>query len=167
MNRILLAGVAAITLLAGSPALAADPVVNGAAATGDAAVTILLALKVVQTQGLDFGAVTSGAADGTVSIDPAANTRAVTGGVGAVAANVGQPGAFLITGGENAEIVIAIGDTIDGFGAGITGVTRHSALLPRLQGTTQAFLVGGTLTIPAQTPPGQYTGSYTVVVSYP
>ena len=166
MNRIVLAGVALATLIA-AQAASADPVVNGAAANGDAALTVIMALTVAQTQELRFGDITSGAADGTVSIYPVANTRGVTGGVGAVAAHVGQPGAFLVTGGQNADIVIAIGDVIGGFGAGITGVTSHSALLPRLQGTTFAFLVGGTLSIPAQTPPGHYTGSYTVVVSYP
>ena len=156
--------VAALLLFAVGPAVADS--VNGAATSGQAAVTVMNPITVTQTQGLNFGAVTSGAA-GTVSIDPIANTRAVSGGVGAVAADVGQPGTFQITGLNNAVIQIVVAPTITGFAGGITGVTSHSALVTQLPGTVTNVSVGGTLTIPANTPPGQYTGSFSVSVSYP
>ena len=95
MRRILLAASALLSLAAASSALADS--VNGASATGAAGVTVFTPITVAQTQGLDFGAFTSGAA-GVVAIDQAS---------------------------------------------------------------------GGALNVPANTPAGAYTGSYTVAVNYP
>ncbi len=164
MKRIFLAGAALLALAAVSPAMADD--VNGASATGTAAVTIFTPITVTQTQGLDFGAITSGAA-GDVSIDPNSGSRAVDGGVGAVAANVGQAGAFEVTGEANAAINVVVDSSISGFAGGIKGVTKVSTLPTALNGTTAGFSVGGQLSIPAQTKAGKYSGTYTVAVNYP
>lgn len=164
MKRIVLFLACLSGLVFGPPAWAGS--VNGASTPGTASLTVASSLSVAQTQGLDFGSITSGLA-GTVSIYPVAEQRGVTGGVGAVAADVGQPAAFLVTGDYNADVNIVVGATIDGFQGGITGVTRHSPLRPRLQGLTQVFTVGGTLTIPARASAGIYTGTFTVTVNYP
>ena len=164
MNRLLLASVAALALAAVSPALADS--VNGASANGTAAVTIFTPITVTQTQGLDFGTITSGAA-GDVAIDPASRARSVDGGVGAVAADVGQPGTFAVTGQNNAAINVVVGSQITGFAGGITGVTKVGTLPTVLAGTSASFAVGGSLAIPAKTTAGAYTGSYTVAVNYP
>ncbi len=164
MRRIILVVGAVLGIVAGTHASADS--VNGKSASGTAALAVVKSLSVTQTTGLDFGTITSGLA-GAVSIYPVAQQRGVTGGVGAVSADNGQPGAFLVAGDFDAEVNIVIGATIDGFSGGITGVTRHSPLLPRLQGFTQVFTVGGTLSIPAKTAAGRYAGAFTVTVNYP
>ena len=164
MKRILLAASALVAVAAASSAMADS--VNGASATGTAGVTIFTPITVTQTQGLDFGAVTSGQ-NGTVSIAQASGARTVTGGVGAVAVNVGKAGAFAVNGQSNAAINVVVGANFTGFGANITGTTLASNLPVVLTGTSATFNVGGLLNVPANTPAGAYTGSYTVAVNYP
>ena len=160
----------AVALLAPAAALADN---NGGATTGayaqasgDGAVTIVTPITVVQTQGLDFGAITSGAA-GSVAIDPNGGGRKVAGGVGAIAVNVGAPATFAISGQGNAAVVIAVGSAITGLGGGMTGVTTTGTLPGALNSGAATFAVGGVLTVPANVPAGGYTGAFTVSVSYP
>ena len=164
MKKIILAG-AALAALASVSAAHADSV-NGASATGTAAVTIYTPVTVTQTQGLDFGTITSGA-NGSVAIDANSGARAVAGGVGAVAANVGKQGTFAVTGQSNAAINVVVGSSITGFAGGITGSTSPSSLPTVLNGTSATFAVGGKLSIPANTVAGAYSGTYTVAVNYP
>ena len=67
----------------------------------------------------------------------------------------------------NAAINVVVGANITGFGANITGTTQASNLPVALNGVSATFNVGGQLNIPANTPAGAYTGSYTVAVNYP
>ena len=164
MKRILLAASALLAVAAASSAMADS--VNGASATGTAGVTIFTPITVTQTQGLDFGAITSGAS-GTGAIAQANGARTVSGGVGAIAVNVGKPGAFAVNGQSNAAINVVVGANITGFAGGITGTTLASNLPVVLAGTSATFNVGGSLNVPANTPAGAYTGSYTVAVNYP
>ena len=164
MKRILLAGAALAAAAAVTPALADN--VNVATATGTAAVTIFTPITVTQTQGLNFGTITSGVA-GSVAINPNDGSRAVAGGVGAVAADVGAPGTFEVTGQNNAAINVAVDGAITGFAGGITGFTKVGALPTVLNGQTADFAVGGVLNIPAQTKAGVYKGTYNVAVNYP
>ena len=166
---------AALLALAGAASAVADDghggggasnAANRASATGVGQLTVINAITVTQTQGLDFGAVTSGQA-GTVQIAQATGARSVTGGVGAVAANPGQAGAFSVKGQLNAAINVLVGANITGFGGGLTGTTLASGLPSVLTGGAATFSVGGVLSIPANTPAGAYTGSYTVAVNYP
>ena len=164
MKRILLAGAALMAAAFVTPALA--DTVNGASTNGTAAVTIFTPITVTQSQGLDFGTITSGAA-GTVQIDAASSGRKVNGGVGAVAQDPGMAGGFVVTGQANAAINVVVGNSIDGFAGGITGKTQVATLPTALVGTSASFPVGGVLSIPANTPAGQYSGTYTVAVNYP
>lgn len=164
MRRILIASTALLVTTAVSPALADS--VNGASTTGTAAVVVLNSITIIQTQSLDFGAVTSGSA-GIVQIDATTGSRKVSGGVGAVAEATGQSGAFLVTGTPNAAINIVVGGPITGFGGGITGFTQVATLPTVLNGKTASFPIGGILNIPAKTAAGQYSGTYTVTVNYP
>ena len=164
MKRIILAASALLSLAAASSALADS--VNGASVTGTAGVTIFTPITLAQTQGLDFGAITSGAS-GSVTIAQANGTRSVSGGVGAIAVNVGKAGAFSVNGQSNAAINVVVGANITGFTGGITGTTLASGLPTVLAGQSATFSVGGTLAIPAATPAGAYTGSYAVAVNYP
>ncbi len=162
MKNILLAA-SALLAIAGS-AFADD--VNGASATGTAGVTVFTPITVAQSQGLDFGAITSGVA-GTVAIDQSSGARQVTGGVGALAVNVGKTGAFDVKGQADAAINVVVGSDITGFAGGIKGKTQADNLPVALKGTSASFSVGGSLDIPASTPAGAYTGEYTVSVNYP
>ena len=164
MRRALIAGVVLLASTVVPPALADN--VNGASTNGTAAVSILNSITIVQTQSLDVGAITSGAA-GIAQIDAVTGSRRVNGGVGAIVQATGQSGAFLVTGTPNAAINIVVGGPITGFGGGITGNTQVAALPTILNGKTAIFPVGGLLNIPAKTPPGQYSGTYTVTVNYP
>ena len=103
MKRIILVSAGIIAMFSAVTPALADNVI-GASATGTAAVTILTPIAVKQTQGLDFGSITSGERGGEVVIDPSDGVRSVEGGVGAVAANIGQAGTFAVTGEPNAAI---------------------------------------------------------------
>ena len=166
MKSVLFAASAVLAAAAmmAAPALADD--VNRASVSGAAGVTILLRINVAQSQGLDFGAITSGVA-GTVAVDATSGARAVSGGVGAVADSVGRTGAFTVNGQPNAAINVVVGATITGFQGGITGTTQVSNLPVSLTGPSATFTVGGALTVPAGAPPGAYVGAYTVAVNYP
>ena len=164
MKRIILAASALLAVAAASSAMADS--VNGASATGTAGVTIFTPITLKQTQGLDFGAITSGAS-GVVAIDQTSGTRSVSGGVGAIAVNVGKAGAFAVNGQANAAINVVVGSDITGVQGGITGKTQAANLPAVLAGSSATFNVGGSLNIPANTPAGAYTGSYTVAVNYP
>ncbi len=174
-NLLLAAAAAALTFAAFSPAFADDDhngnggssnVVNRAIATGTGQLTVFMPITLAQTQGLDFGAITSGAS-GTVAIDQASGARTVAGGVGALAVNVGQSGAFAVSGQLNAAINVVVGANITGFTGGLTGTTVAANLPTKLTGNNATFNVGGSLNIPASTPAGVYTGAYTVAVNYP
>ena len=163
MKRILLAAAAVVAAAAVSPALADD--VNIASTDGTAAVRVFQPITVTQTQGLDFGAITSGA-EGKVAMT-ADGVRSAQGGVGLVAQFPGQAGSFDVTGEPNAVINVAVASSIDGFKGGIKGVTVADTLPTALKGNSASFNVGGSLYIPANTPAGSYTGSYKVAVNYP
>ena len=170
MQRHLLAAAAAlVTLAAMSPALADDDhrnVTNRATATGTGQLTVFMPITLAQTQGLDFGAITSGAS-GTVAIAQTTGARTVAGGVGAVAVNPGAVGSFAVHGQLNAAINVVVGANITGFQGGLTGTTVAANLPTVLTANDAVFNVGGVLNIPANTPAGAYTGSYTVAVNYP
>jgi hypothetical protein len=170
MKRILLIASALIAVAGASSAFAdggdSSGKTNRATATGTGQLTVFMPITLVQTQGLDFGAITSGQS-GTVAIAQAGGARTVTGGVGAVAVNPGAVAAFSVNGQLNAAINVVVGANITGFSGGLTGVTAAVNLPTVLTGNTATFNVGGALTIPANTPAGAYTGSYTVAVNYP
>ena len=167
MKRIILSASALMALLVATAAQADS--VNGASASGTAAVTIFTPLAIVQNTGLDFGTLSSGATPGAVAIGANNYLRAVSGGVGAIAVNNGKPATFTVTGQANAAINVVIALNMTGFSGGITGQTNTGTVpLPTvLTGTTASFNIGGYLAIPANTPPGVYAGSFAVSVNYP
>ncbi len=166
MKRIILMSVGIIAIFgAVAPALADS--VNGASTAGTAAVTILTPITVTQTQGLDFGSITSGEGGGEVMIDPRDGGRSVAGGVGAVAANIGQVGMFEVTGEANTAISVFVDSAISGFSGDIKGETKVSSLPTYLKDNSAGFAVGGVLSIPGSTKSGKYSGTYKVAVNYP
>jgi hypothetical protein len=164
MKRICCIGAGLLVLAAGAPAFADST--NGASTNGTASVTVLAPLTLTQTQGLDFGTITSGASSGTVTID-AAGARTVASGVGSVAADAGQQAIFTVAGDTSNAIDVVVGSNITGFSGGITGTTTSGTLPTALTSGSATFNVGGSLTIPASTTAGAYSGTYTVSVNYP
>ena len=162
---VVLSAASAASAMPVAPPPAAAPI-NAGTAVGTASVTVFTPVTVTQTQGLDFGTITSGVA-GSVLINPADGSRQVSGGVGAVAADRGAPGAFAVTGQNNAAINVSVDNAIVGFAGGITGFTKVGQLPAALSGTSASFMVGGVLNIPAKTPAGTYKGTYNVAVNYP
>ena len=165
MRTKILLGLAVTSALATIGIAVADDI-NRASATAVASVSIQPAITLAESQGLDFGVITSGMA-GKVAVDPASGGRAVSGGVGGVVDSAAEPGVFTVNGQPNAAIDVVVGATITGFSGGITGVTVVPRLPSALSGASTSFTVGGSLDIPAHTLAGAYTGAYTVAVNYP
>lgn len=159
MKSVVTTVVVVLAVLAADAALAAS-------AAGTAGVRIEGALSLAQTQSLDLGAVTSGAA-GSVSIAPTGGAHRVSGGVGAVAADPGRQAVFQLSGQPNSAIMVSVGSAITGLGGGISGVTTIGPLPTALGSGTVSFTVGATLDIPAKTAAGAHSGVYTVAVNYP
>jgi len=165
MKHICCISIGLLLLTASVPAFADST--NGASTSGTASVTVLAPLTLTQTQGLDFGTITSGGSSGTVAID-ATGARTVASGVGSVAADVGKQAIFTVTGDTNNAINVVVGSSITGFStSGITGTTATGTLPTALSSGSATFDVGGALTIPASTAAGSYSGTYTVSVNYP
>lgn len=131
----------------------------------------------VKTDDLDFGSLTVGPTGGTVTIDPVNNARSRTGGVTLVGTDAqraifqGSGGLLLITvsgstsvtltragggGSMTASLVRAVNN-----GGGI--VLLGSTLFPS---GVQTYYIGGTLNVPANQPPGDYSGTFTLTVNY-
>ena len=164
------AGVAATLLPAA--ALAADTNVTANAA-------VVRTNTLIKTDDLDFGTLVSGPTGGTVTVNPVTNARTTGGGVMPVgggahrAAFVGTGGRLLIfvsgstsvtlarAGGGAAPMTASLirAATTSGGGIALLGAT----LLPS---GVQTYYIGGTLTVPANQPPGDYSGTFTLTVNY-
>ena len=174
LRRLTIAAAAVAGLCA--PAQAAD-------FGGTAEVVVVQPLTLVKTGDLDFGRMLSGTTGGTVTINPSTNARTTTGGVTPVgggaqratfqgAARVGL--IVTITGSNTATLARAGGGATPlnatltrTFGSGVNVVT-----LPLVGTVTvvaagvQTYYVGGTLTVPANQPAGDYSGTFTLTVNY-
>lgn len=157
-------------VMAGSAMLALGLSANAAqaaTATANAKAQIIKAITVTQKNDLDFGTIVSGVAAATVALTPAS---ARTCGVGLVCAGTAVAAKFEI-GGTAAQLVnISTSDAI----LTSTGNPSMPASLTVSVGTmtlagvaaTDAFTVGGTLSVGANQAQGVYSGSFTVTVNY-
>lgn len=135
----------------------------------------------VKTDDLDFGSLIGGTAGGTVTINPVTNARTTTGGVTPAgsgahrAAFQGTGGILFITvtgsnsvtltrtGGGAAPMTATLTRAMTTSGGGITLLGPSVTLLPS---GVQTYYVGGTLTVPANQPPGDYSGTFQLTVNY-
>ena len=167
----------ALTIAAASAALWSPASAADMSSTANAAVVRPNTL--IKTDDLDFGTLISGPAGGTVTINPVTNGRSATGGAtfvgndGRRAVFQGTGGIFLITvsGSTSVTLTRAGGGapamtaslvraaTTSGGGIALLGAT----LLPR---GVQTYFIGGTLTVPANQPAGDYSGTFTLTVNY-
>jgi hypothetical protein len=171
--------ITAALVVAALPMVAQSAIVN-AAATGKASVSILpadITISHVEGAFLNFGIIQAGPAAKTVAI--ATRQGAPVGGVGAKGADH-----FTFTKDKNETASVHRDDTVTL--SSLTNPTDHltvtldsavpggmysgyegSNATSRGGGNTSGEIwVGGTLTIPAWTPKGDYTGTYQVTIQY-
>lgn len=167
-----------VAVLAAAGAMLSAP---AAAADGNAIANaaVVRPNTLLKTDDLDFGTLVSGPTGGTVTVSPVTNARTTGGGVTPVgggahrATFVGTGGRLLIfvsgstsvtltrAGGGAAPMIASLvrAATTSGGGVALLGAT----LLPS---GVQTYYIGGTLTIPANQPPGDYSGTFTLTVNY-
>ncbi len=162
---------AALTALC-APAQAADT-------NGTVTATVVRPNTLVKTDDLDFGTLVSGTTGGTVSINAVTGARTTGGGTTPVDAGFqraqfqGTGGLLLITvsgstsvtltraGGGAAPMTATLVRAASTSGGGIA--LLGSTLLPS---GVQTYYIGGTLTVPANQPDGDYSGTFTLTVNY-
>jgi hypothetical protein len=157
-KKIALLGVAAAAMVSTGA--------NAATVTATAKVEILAPVTLTQTAGLDFGVVAGSAAGGKVTLTPASDVRACTGGL--VCVGAAQRGAFSVVGASGYTLAVTVAPTTTLTGAGAPmGVTLTSSAATVLAtGLAQTFNVGGVLTVGAAQTAGTYTGTYSVSADY-
>lgn len=169
----------AFTAIAAS--LAACPAAYAADAPATAEATVVRPNTLVKTEDLDYGTLISGATGGTVTVNPATNARTTSGGVTPVGTAAqraifqGTGGILLIfvTGSNSATLTRAGGGApamtasltraMTTSGGGIVILGSSATLLPS---GVQTYYIGGTLTVPANQPEGDYSGTFTLTVNY-
>ncbi len=149
------------------------------AAEGRATATILTAISASKNTNTDtngdlaFGVIVPGESSGTVTISPSTSNRTRNGGVVLVASTSGAA-SFNISGAANAVYTVTLPDTDTiniSSGSNIMKVQSFTVYPPSGSAKLGAdglaiFTVGGTLQIEPNQPPGNYTGTFQVTVSY-
>ena len=162
---------AALTAL-GAPAYAADY-------NGTTTATVVRPNTLVKTDDLDFGTLVSGTTGGTVTINAVTGARTTSGGTTPVGAGF-QRAQFQGTGGI--LLITVSGSTSVTLTRAGGGATPMTATLVRAASTSgggiallgstllpsgvQTYYIGGTLTVPANQPEGDYSGTFTLTVNY-
>jgi hypothetical protein len=166
-RKFLVAAGLTVAVAAAVPASAAPvPAVNNAAGKA----LILIPLKITKVSDLDFGTVIESSTSGTVVIPADGSVRSVTGGVIPVASAAGNRAQFAGAGTPNQQVNIflappatikdAAGDTMPiSLSLESSNVTIDS---------NRAFFVGvgGSVSVAANQPDGDYTGTFTVLAQY-
>lgn len=162
---------AALTALC-APAHAADQ-------NGTATATVVRPNTLVKTDDLDFGTLVSGTTGGTVTINAVTGARTTSGGTTPVGAGFqrarfqGTGGILLITvSGSNSVTLTRAGGGAAPMTATLVRAASTSGGGIALLGATllpsgvQTYYIGGTLTVPANQPEGDYSGTFTLTVNY-
>jgi Mat/Ecp fimbriae major subunit len=144
---------------------------SAATGTGGSTSVILQPLSVVKTADLDFGTLVAGPTAGTITVNPVSGARSRTGGT----VTVGSPSTaaiFQATGLVNQLYIVALGapPLLTNGGGGTMPVTALALDGPTIRlfpaGNVATLRVGGTLSVAANQPSGDYTGSFTITVIY-
>ncbi|WP_166944776.1 DUF4402 domain-containing protein [Sphingopyxis panaciterrae] len=154
------------------PARAADTNVTANAA-------IVRPNTLIKTDDLDFGTLVSGTAAGSVTVNPVTGARSTSGGVTSVGNDAqratfqGSGGILLITvSGSNSVTLSRAGGGAPTMTASLVRAASTGGGGIALLGTTllpsgvQTYYIGGTLTVPANQPAGDYSGTFTLTVNY-
>lgn len=169
-------GLTIVAIVAGAilyaPAQAADTNVTANAA-------VIRPNTLIKTEDLNFGTLISGATGGTVTVNPVTNARTAGGGVTLVGTTAqravfqGTGGIFLITVSGSTSVTLArVGGGAPNMTASLVRAASTSGGGIALLGSTllpsgvQTYYIGGTLTVPANQPAGDYSGTFTLTVNY-
>jgi spore coat protein U-like protein len=168
----LLASVALAAAGATAPAFAAT------SASASASATVIVPIAITKAADLSFGKFASGATGGSITVQTD-GSRAGTGDVLLTNGGTNTAASFTITGEPGATYTIDTTGTsanlsssgnnlplslISDFAA--TASSAGTKATGTLTGGTQTLFVGGTLTVGANQPAGNYTGSVAVAVAY-
>lgn len=138
-------------------------------ATGAASATIIAPISVTHDSdvSLNFGTIAVDSEGGTVQIN-ASGTVVEAGTTAAVLSDSSTSAdAFDVSGdADRAYSITATDGTLSGAGDDMAFVTALSKTSGTLDGGSDSFTVGGTLTVAGDQAAGDYTGDYTVTVSY-
>lgn len=158
--QMMKAALAASVLTLGMTAVSAQ----AATATADARATILSPVVVTKTSDLEFGVIANGTSGGTVTVSTAG---ARTCGAGLVCSGAVTAAGFGVVGvtAQTVGISVPANVTLNGGGSSMTATLSASDATIVLDGT-DAFTVGGVLTVGAAQASGAYTGTFTVTVNY-
>lgn len=146
---------------------------TGASASAEAKATVVTVISITKTSDLNFGSFAPSATDGTISVE-LTGTRSVTGGI-TLLDQEGKRALFTVNGTPNASYYVKLptedGNTIPLTGPQgadpliITSLVHNAEGLLDEDGEEQ-FSVGGTLSVKANQPAGEYTGTFDVIVAY-
>lgn len=142
-----------------------------ATGTGNIRAKIVAPVTVTETQGLDFGTIlapTDSAKKVTISTD---GSRSDDGSGILVNTNIGKAGLFNVTGAEKQSMKINVPSSATLTGTGSDKMTVDNFVTEpannlTLSGTSGQIKVGADLTVSQGQAEGDYTGTYTVTVSY-
>ena len=145
-----------------------------ASASAEAKATVVTVISITKTSDLNFGSFAPSATDGTVSVE-LDGTRSATGGITLLNQLGAQKAVFTVNGTPNARYYVKLptedGNTIPLTGPQgadpliITSLVHNAEGLLDEDGEEQ-FSVGGTLSVKANQPAGEYTGTFDVIVAY-
>ena len=146
---------------------------------GTAKAAVVRPNTLIKTDDLDFGTLASGPSGGTVTINAVTGARTTGGGVTPVGGGMqraifqGTGGFLLITvGGSNSVTLTRAGGGAAPMTASLSRAASTSGGGIALLGATllpsgvQTYYIGGTLTVPANQPDGDYSGTFTLTVNY-
>lgn len=139
---------------------------QAATASAEAQAKIIPAVTLVQTNALDFGTIAPAATPGTVVIPITANTRTCT--TVTCAGGTVSRGIFRITGAAGNTVVISVPATITLKSGTTNTMSLALTATPSIATTSinQLIYVGGTLTVGANQPAGDYAETYNVTADY-
>ena len=172
-------GARALTIAAAMAAAMSCAPVQAADTNVTANAAIVRPNTLIKTDDLNFGTLVSGPTGGTVTVNPVTNARTSGGGVTLVGTTAqratfqGTGGIFLITVSGSTSVTLArVGGGAPNMTASLVRAASTSGGGIALLGATllpsgvQTYYIGGTLTVPANQPAGDYSGTFTLTVNY-
>ncbi len=145
-----------------------------ASASAEAKATVVTVISITKTSDLNFGSFAPSATDGTISVELTGD-RSVTGGITLLDQLNGQRALFTVNGKPNESYSVKL-PTEDGNTIPLTGpqgadpliITSlvHNANGLLGEDGEEEFSVGGILSVKANQPAGEYTGTFDVIVAY-
>lgn len=134
--------------------------------TGNASAIIRRTIAATETQTMNFGTISSAATAGTVTLSPAGARTSTLSYYG-----TSRPGVFSITGEPSTPLTISFGNGTLSNGANTMTLSNFTTSTTPASSTTDSsgnltLNVGADLAVGANQASGNYTGTYTVTISY-